>query len=120
MNKYECSKKELKDFCNANEWRFIKAAQRQFADAIINEFLPQGLNAVKVPFPHDGFWFFPFPRKGEKKAGYRSRLMAWLYLYIAENLTHRWNDDDQEICGIIFPEDIPWFALEGVRKEVAI
>lgn len=51
MNKYECSKKELKDFCDANEWRFIKAAQRQFADAIINEFLPQGLNAVKV-FSH--------------------------------------------------------------------
>ena len=116
MNKYEYSKKELKDFCNVDEWHYIKAVQRQFADAIVNEFLPQGLNAVKVPFPNNGFWFFPLPHKSEKKTGYRSRLMSWLYLYIAENLTRRWNDDDQEICDIIFPEEIPNFCLEGLRK----
>lgn len=120
MNKFEYSKKELKAFCNVDEWHYIKAVQRQFADAIVNEFLPQGLNAVKVPFPNDGFWFFPLPHKNEKKTGYRSRLMSWMYLYIAENLTRRWNDDDQEICDIIFPEEIPWFVLEGVKKEAAI
>ena len=116
MNKYEYAKKELKDFCNTKEWRYVKSVQHQFTDAIINEFIPQGLNAIKIPFPNDGVWFFPLPYKNEKKTGYKSRLMAWLYLYIAENLTRRWNDDNQEICEIILPEDIPWFALEGEKE----
>lgn len=116
MNKYEYSKNELKNFCNADEWHYVKATQRQFADAIINDFLPQGFNAVKIPFPSDGFWFFPLPHKNEKKTGYKSRLMAWLYLYISENLTHRLDNEEQEICEIIFPEEIPWFALEGMKK----
>lgn len=113
MCKYEYAKTELKAFCNESEWQYVKAAQRQLADTIIMEYIPHGYNAISVPFPADGFWFFPLPHKREKPTGYRSRLMAWCYLYIACNLTERFNDEDADICGIVFPEDIPEFGLVG-------
>lgn len=117
MNKYQYAKNELKNFTEGNSSlykNYVKAVQRELADFIINDCIPNGYNAVKVPFPNWSYWYFPMPKKHEKTTGYRSRLMAWCLLYIAENLTRRWNDEEQNICEFIFPEDIPSFGLEGL------
>ena len=115
MNKYQYAKKKIKDFCDYDDWQYVKTVQRQFADVIINSYIPEGLNAITVPFPQVSCWYFPLPRKSEKKTGYRSRLMAWLWLYIYNNLTERWNEEDEGICNLIYPENIPGFCLEGVK-----
>lgn len=117
MNKYAYAKAELKAFCNLSEWQYVKEVQRQLVDTIISEYIPQGYNVISVPFPANGYWFFPVPHKRENPKGYRTRLMSWCYLYISSNFTVRYNDADADICGIIFPEDIPEFGLVGMHVD---
>ncbi len=117
MNKYEYAKKELKEFVygDISAWQYIKDCQKEIADYIINELIPDGNNTISIPYPKDGYWYFPMPKNRESKRGYRSRLMAWCHLYIAENLTYRLDNDERDICGLITQDEIPWFCLEGFK-----
>lgn len=118
MNKYEYSKKELKEFTVGDTfaWKYVKDIQKEVVSHIIDTLIPNGNNAIAVPYPMDGYWYFPMPKKGENTRGYRSRLAAWTYLYIAENFTRRLNNEEELICELIFPDEIPWFCLEGFAK----
>ena len=119
MNKYEFANKELKAATDAGFFKtFVKTNQRGLVECILNECIPNGFTAITIPWRNsDGeydYWYFPLRKKSESERGYHSRLMSWALLYIAENFTHRMNDEDMEICGFLMPEDVPDFYWEGI------
>ena len=118
MNKYEYANIELKSYDEALYKNFVKTNQRALINFILTYCIPHNDIGVTIPQLNvDGEydnWIFPTQRKSESFRGYKSRLMAWALLYIAENFTERLNNEEQEICGFIFPEDVPDFYWEGV------
>ena len=117
MNKYSAAKKEIMDFINAfsdsyaTDKKYIKDIQKEITNYICYERSTE-INAILTPYGTP--YYIPIKRKSETMRGYRSRVASWTYLFIVDNLVDRWNNDEQTICNLIYPSDIPNFMIEGV------
>lgn len=71
----------------------IKRLQRQIVEI--------ALDSKRVTWDY-GSWIVPQRRRSEKFRGYTSRLSAWAYGLIAENLCDRMDDPEENfpICGL--------------------